>query len=297
MSNNLTRSANVPANRSGARRRAAAARASQARRGRLLALLRKLIRHGTQLLAELLRLPPPEELQRIGAGFGTRDIAVMIARSVRGMRLADALEDRILNSAALLDNRTARRLAATRPDNHPPPITAEARARRALLGVDAAANPPVAAAAHDAAAPFDHWPTSAEIAARICGRPIGPVLAEICHDLGVTSRHPLWWELLDSIDRDGGKYAHFTRYESRRPVTAGFDPFDPAPGPFSFPECGFPSRECQSQSREYRSPSRECQSLSWAFEPAADPTAADSSFDGAEPGTVAIAAEPGEDRA
>lgn len=46
-------------------------------------------------------------------------------------------------------------------------------------------------------------PTAKEIAARVLHRPIGKVLAEICVDLGIMPRHPLWQALQGAIEEYG----------------------------------------------------------------------------------------------
>ena len=93
------------------------------RSGRLLSLIRKLIDYGTALAATV--------RQRVAAdpifartGFGTADLAVIFARIVRGLHLAQALEARVLRRAAWLDQgprpRTARPAPKPRPPASPP---------------------------------------------------------------------------------------------------------------------------------------------------------------------------------
>jgi len=204
------------------------------RRGRLLRLLRKLIHHGNDQLAIVRESPPLDQLYRIGQGFGTRDIAMIMARIVRGLRIATELEDRIVNCAANLNRpRTPQRASVPTPE---PAAISSAQARHLRMELAEHAPPPASKPQEDLDVLLRHWPTSKEIAARVRGRPIGSVLAEICRDLGVGYSHPMWWEVLDAIDQHGGNYAHFTRVRSnRRP---SFDLFQPDRGPVppSLPE-------------------------------------------------------------
>jgi len=235
MSKLLARPLAAPIDHLGAVPGAGAACATPVRSGRLLGLVRKLIGHGDDLIATLREQPPPDLLYRIGTGFRCCDVEVILARAMRGLSVATALEDRIVNCGAFLRAPTAPRPEAPVRASICA-LSAEARARRALLGVTDPAACAAAMPAEDVAALADRRPTSEEIAARIRGRPIGLVLVEICRDLGVDSHHPLWWELLDAIDRGGGNYVPFTQYASKRPA-AGFNPFGGRRGPPELTEC------------------------------------------------------------
>ncbi len=50
-------------------------------------------------------------------------------------------------------------------------------------------------------------PTPDQIATAVRRQPIGAVIADICRDLGITPRHPLWRELQLVIIREGGSLA------------------------------------------------------------------------------------------
>jgi hypothetical protein len=50
----------------------------------------------------------------------------------------------------------------------------------------------------------DDGPSAAQIAADITRRGVGAVIADICRDLGITSKHPLWPELAAAIRAFGG---------------------------------------------------------------------------------------------
>jgi len=150
--------------------------------GRLLAMVRKLIDYGRELAATL-RQPSTADLRPIAGGFGTWDIALIVARITRGLLLAGALEDRLLRSGARLDAPRKSRVtpAPAKPASAartPPPAHPDTR--------------------------LDQLPTAEQIAADIRRRPIGGVIADICRDLGIRPNHPLWRELQSLIMRHGG---------------------------------------------------------------------------------------------
>jgi hypothetical protein len=114
----------------------------------LLALVRQLIDYGRHLAITLRSNPHP-----LGAG----DIALILARITRGLLRAEALEARLIRSAA-------------RPDAAPAPPCAPSHRR----------SPPARATAQ----PTDttqsrlaHLPTPEQIAAEVRRRPIGAVIA------------------------------------------------------------------------------------------------------------------------
>src|SRR5271169_5655963 len=144
------------------------------RSGRLLGLVRKLIDYGRELAVTLRRRTAAEPFFA-KACFGTTDLALILARIIRGLRLADALEARVLQRAADLD-------AGRRP----------VRARSAARSPAA---PRVAETAAEADPRLARLPTPEQIAAEVRRRPIGAVIADICRDLGITGRHPLWQDV------------------------------------------------------------------------------------------------------
>jgi len=155
------------------------------RAGILLGLVRKLIDYGKELAATLRQRGAGADLYPLVLGFGTLDIARILACITCGLHRAQALEARLVRNAARLD---AERKPAAAPSRRKP---------RA-----AAATPP---------APDDprlaRLPTPEQIAAQVRRRPIGAVLADICRDLGLTTNHPLWQELSHEIIRYGGSLA------------------------------------------------------------------------------------------
>ncbi|HME26248.1 MAG TPA: hypothetical protein VKI44_33795 [Acetobacteraceae bacterium] len=149
------------------------------RSGRLLALVRKLIGYGRELAITLRQRTAAEPLFAMGC-FGTTDLALILARIVRGLLLAEALDARVLQRAAHLDAGPRRGRARSAP--------------RAPAALRASETDPRLAG----------LPTAAQIAAEVRRRPIGAVIADICRDLGITGSHPLWPEVRRAITRHGG---------------------------------------------------------------------------------------------
>src|SRR5579872_6680316 len=67
------------------------------RTGRLLGLVRKLIDYGKILAHTLQQRTTATTLFAVALHFGTRDIALILARISRGLLLADALEARLVS--------------------------------------------------------------------------------------------------------------------------------------------------------------------------------------------------------
>src|ERR1700742_4577074 len=71
--------------------------------GRLLDLVRKLIEYGKELATTLRQHDGSADLTSITRIFGTRDIALILARITLGLHRADALEARLVRNAGRLD--------------------------------------------------------------------------------------------------------------------------------------------------------------------------------------------------
>src|SRR5271165_5829904 len=157
------------------------------RAGRLLALVRSLIEHGTRFAAAL-RQHGLAAKSTVAFPFGTTDIALILARITRGLLLAEALEARIIRDTPRLDAGPA----PPRPPSHrrSPPTRAATVRPADNTGLD-----------------LTCLPTPEQIAAEVRRRPIGAVIADICRDLGIMPNHPLWPELRDLIIRHGGNLA------------------------------------------------------------------------------------------
>ena len=149
-----------------------AAPAKPSRSAALLQIVRTLIDIGRQRLAAIRAQPGPKETRAIACAFGTFNVALIVARILRGLRIAAALEDRAIAVAPRLDTpprpRATSAPSAPRPPRKPNRPDAEDDAR---------------------------MPTDQEIAEMIRRRPIGAVLVDICADLGIGIDHPLWQEL------------------------------------------------------------------------------------------------------
>ena len=152
---------------------------TQSRTGRLLGLLRKLIDYGLELACSLQQNPAVATLIIVARHFGTRDIALILARITRGLQLAGELEARLVHrplpEARLQD---LFRIPADRAPRTTPP---------------AAPRPQL-----------PDMPTAEEIAAALRDRPAGEVIAEICRDLGIVPAHPLWGEIMMVVTEFGG---------------------------------------------------------------------------------------------
>jgi hypothetical protein len=186
------------------------------RAGRLLSLVRKLIDYGKELAATLRQGSPTTDVVAAMLRFGTRDIALILARITCGLQRADALEARLVRNAARLD-------AAPRPQPAPAIATQAAASRRQ--------------ATPQADSCLAHLPTPEQIAAEVRRRPIGVVIVDICRDLGITARHPLWRELQVVIIRHGGSLVGLIKdiirqgFQCLVPVAAPASLSPPPPSP------------------------------------------------------------------
>src|SRR5271166_2939186 len=160
---------------------AGAARPSRVER--LLNLVRKLIDYGKELVTTLRERSTTIDLAAIARPFGTRDIAVILARITHGLLLADALEARLVEGPANLE----------------PPRFSAPRAQPRPRAAQPAPRP-----AEPAASRLASLPTLEQIAAEVRRRPIGAVLVDICCDLGILPSHPLWPELSRLVLLCGG---------------------------------------------------------------------------------------------
>jgi hypothetical protein len=154
--------------------------------GRLIGLVRQLIDYGRQLAATLRTNPHP---------FSASDFALILARITRGLLRAEALEERIIRTAARLDAEPAPSRAPSHRRSPP------ARAARPTEAATSALVP----------GPDPAIPTPEQIAAEVRRRPIGAVIADICRDLGITPNHPLWRELSHLIIRYDGNLANLVK--------------------------------------------------------------------------------------
>jgi hypothetical protein len=168
--------------------------ASADRRGRLtrlLGLVRKLIDYGKDLATAVRARGLTDRPAGAPARFGTRDIALILSRIAVALLRAESLEAKLLRSAARPD-----------PKPRPPRVPSQRAPHAARQKAEPAAHPDPCLA---------RLPTPEQIAAEIRRRPIGAVLVDICHDLGIMADHPLWRELNQAIIMHGGGLAAFFR--------------------------------------------------------------------------------------
>ena len=156
------------------------------RTGRLLGLLHKLIDYGKDLAHSLQQRTAAAVPATVARHFGTLNIVLILARITRGLRLAAALEGRLVSRPF---RETAAPAPVRAPSDRAPP-TAKPGAPRASR----------------AASQLPDIPTAEEIAEAVRHRPVGAVIADICRDLGIVQSHPLWGDILMVVSEYGGNY-------------------------------------------------------------------------------------------
>ena len=144
----------------------------------VLVLLGKLIGYGKELARSLKQGAPAQFVLTVAMHFGTRDLALILRRISRGIRLATALQTDLVNWPM----RGYLRLAS---EEKRPPCTAPA-------------------AKSQPRPPLPDLPTEAEIAEAIRTRRIGALVVQICSDFGIRPEHPLWREVVDMVAEFGG---------------------------------------------------------------------------------------------
>jgi hypothetical protein len=161
------------------------------RNGRLIGVVRRLIAFAANL-AMTLQSAAANDVSRLTRPFGTRDIALILARITRGLLLARTLEGRLIVHP--VPEKTQQPPAPASDASAPArkPRTAQPKSRRVWEP-----DPRLAG-----------LPTAEEIEAAIRRRPVGAVLADICRDFGITPVHPLWREVSGLITEYGGTIAH-----------------------------------------------------------------------------------------
>ena len=176
--------------------------ASPDRRGRLtwvLDVVRKLVDYGKALAATLQTHGLSDRPAGASACFGTINLTTILSRIAAALLRAEALEARLLRSAARRDPQP----------RSPTPSPRAPRAARQQAEQAEAADPLLA-----------RMPTVQEIAAEVRRKPVGVVLLDICRDLGITADHPLWRELnLAIITHGGGLTALFKDVWQRASAT------------------------------------------------------------------------------
>src|SRR5487761_2092960 len=189
----------------------------------LLGLIRRLIDYGTKL-ADALRHPAagPNAPTAARTAFGTGNVALILASITRGLLRATALEDRLTRRAA-----SGKDLGSS-PTSAPSPRQPRPAQPTAARPATQARDPGLA-----------RLPTAKDIAADISRRPIGAVIADICHDLGIVPGQidrALWDELVLAMAQYGGSLARFHKTVFQRVfpafgAPASATPAWPAPWP------------------------------------------------------------------
>ncbi len=165
--------------------------------GRVLALVRNLIVYG-QTLVRTLRQPGRNPSRALASRFGTIDLAAILDRIICGLRRAVALENKLLLCAARGQDLVEAPVRRPRPGRSPHAQAAVPRPRY-----------PEPAC----------LPTVEQIAAEVRRRPVGAVIADICHDLGIMPGNldpAFWQELRTAIACYGGSLVGFFRGMVRR---------------------------------------------------------------------------------
>jgi len=169
---------------------------------RTLNLLRKLIDYGQELARAVRERTTAATLFTVAVHFGTRDFALILARITRGLRLANALEARLV-SRPVRESVVPARVRA-------PTDRAKRTARQAVPRPG-----------------LPDMPTAEEIAAALRGRPAASVIADICRDLGIVPAHPLWNEVMLVVAGHGGGFGRFFKDVMARVLRRLTAPPDP----------------------------------------------------------------------
>ena len=174
------------------------------RAGRLFGLLRKLIDYGKDLAHTLQQRTSATTLFTVARHFGSSDITLILARITRGLRLANALEARLVSRP----ERDIAGLALVRAPLDRTRRTAQPAAQRGGGATSALALVPTAEA----------------IAAALRHRPVGAVIADICRDLGIVPAHPLWREMMLVVIEHGGSVVKLLKDVLDRVFARSADP-------------------------------------------------------------------------
>jgi hypothetical protein len=171
----------------------------------VLHILRVLLGYGRHLAASIEQRSTTRGFSFIARCFGTAKVAVILAHLCRGIMRAVVLERLLLARAARgrdlvvapLRVRAQRKAQPVPQDEDgtapPAPVQLEAPIAAPLLTPDADPDEPLDLA---------HLPTLQQLEAEIRRRPIGRVIADICHDLGVSPglcTGTFWHQLFDAL--------------------------------------------------------------------------------------------------
>lgn len=168
---------------------------------RLLSLVRTLIAFGNQIADTLRARNAAEAPMDTAIRFGTKNIALILARITRGLNLAAALETKLADRVA---NPRPVRTATTPRSPRKPGIKTAAPQR------------------DDSAAALANLPTAEEIADQLRRRPVHAVLIDICSDLGILAGDPMWHDLFRALIENGGSIVTFNKDVRKRTSLTNF---------------------------------------------------------------------------
>jgi hypothetical protein len=175
------------------RDRPAASTGPASRTAGLLVLLHKLVDYAKEFANTLHQRATAPDFHVVARRFGTANLALILARIANGLRLAGALEARLVQ-------RAARENAAASAPIRPLAPRQRRAARPAASSADRADDELCA-----------RLPSAEEIAANLRRRPIGAVLADIARDFGIVPSHRLWRELCLEVGLHGGSFIRLWR--------------------------------------------------------------------------------------
>jgi hypothetical protein len=172
--------------------------------GRVLGVLRRLIDYGRHLASTVQQRAAAPGFSRFARPFGTADLAVILARIAAGLHRAATLESRLCQRAARGRDLTPAPVRLPAPD--------QPRPSRQIAPPDHQPADPAVVPRLAEDPRLARLPTEAEIAAEVRRRPVGAVIVDICHDLGIRPGdcdRPFWDELCQAIIAYGGSLAAF----------------------------------------------------------------------------------------
>jgi hypothetical protein len=183
--------------------------------GRVAGLMLRLLNYGTEILIALRLRAATPAIEHIGWAFRTTDIFRVLSILSLALNRCRVLEDTLMMEAGIGVQAALLRYRALHPRA---PRAAKPADPPDAAGAPADATPdPRAAATPDSCTAAtgrrreprraEDGPTTAQIEADIRRRGAGAVIADICRDLGITSKHPLWPELAAAIIAFGGSTA------------------------------------------------------------------------------------------
>ncbi len=186
----------------------------------ILHIVRILLGYGHHLAATIERRAAARGFSIIAQCFGTANVAVILAHLCRGIMRAVALERVLLARAA-----RGRDLAVPQPraggGNEAQPAGQAGTAQAAEAEPAAPRAAKLRARRANPHEPLDlaHLPTVEQLEAEIRRRPIGRVIADICHDLGVSPglcAGGFWNDIFQALISYRGSLAGFSGEMRRR---------------------------------------------------------------------------------